>query len=242
MDLVRNPEKARSGLTWKRILAEEPFEGQHWEGAYGLPRGSVVGQDDVSSSGSSPSLSPWDDNLDDFDEPSSPWGTHSTPNSPFPSPPLGNVDLDVFTEEFSEQLVRYSHRDEIEALQSRQYWRHDWYGIVSIERPFNIGDPSTLSTLSFTPNSIYDYSINMIVVKDLAYHRATAENALVRKASHYKRELLCEYSTYGPQPKYIYEQHAVREILMGLQGRRNILFNWKADGANSMSFVVCDVS
>ncbi|KAF8592572.1 hypothetical protein K439DRAFT_1610352 [Ramaria rubella] len=29
-------------FTWENILKEEPFEGQHWQGAYGLPGGSVV--------------------------------------------------------------------------------------------------------------------------------------------------------------------------------------------------------
>ncbi len=37
VETIRNPPLPDPGLTWKDILAEEPFEGQHWEGAYGLP-------------------------------------------------------------------------------------------------------------------------------------------------------------------------------------------------------------
>ena len=41
MDRLRNPGKVKAGLTWADILAEEPFEGQHWEGVYGLPPSAV---------------------------------------------------------------------------------------------------------------------------------------------------------------------------------------------------------
>ena len=81
MDRVRNPGKVKSGLTWADILAEEPFEGQHWEGAYGLPRGAVRtdGEPTDLDSDSSPSLSPLEDEdeLEEFGESSSRWDTSS---------------------------------------------------------------------------------------------------------------------------------------------------------------------
>ncbi|PIL37409.1 hypothetical protein GSI_01103 [Ganoderma sinense ZZ0214-1] len=65
IDKIDNLQPEKAKLTWKDILAEEPLEGQHWEGAYGLPPGSTVENWDHRSDGSSPSLSPWDSESDD---------------------------------------------------------------------------------------------------------------------------------------------------------------------------------
>lgn len=149
-DLLKNPGKAKSGLTWSDILAEEPFEGQHWEGVYGLPRGAVRtdgDQSDVGSSGTSPSLSPWDDEVDGVDDQLSPWETSSEIESQLSTPPPHDPLEDVTnaaTERFSRQIALYSHRDEVESLQALQYWRSDWKGHARVDRPFDIGDPSTL--------------------------------------------------------------------------------------------------
>lgn len=137
----------KNGLTWTDILAEEPFEGQHWEGAYGLPPGSVLADEgrEEEDSSSSASLSPWDDDLDDIDEPLSPWNSGSDNDTQLLTPPPEDTALEATTERFSRQITLYSHRDEIEGLQALQYWRSDWRANVRTDRAFNIGDPSTLS-------------------------------------------------------------------------------------------------
>ncbi|EPQ59052.1 hypothetical protein GLOTRDRAFT_70178 [Gloeophyllum trabeum ATCC 11539] len=45
------------------------------------------------------------------------------------------------------------------------------------------------------------------------------------------------YKIGGPSSeKYIYEHDAVREVLMALQGRQNLLFSWTHQGGNTFSF------
>lgn len=39
--------------------------------------------------------------------------------------------------------------------------------------------------------------------------------------------------------RYINEQDVVREVLMALQGRKNIMMNWSQDDEGQSSFVVC---
>lgn len=38
----------------------------------------------------------------------------------------------------------YNYRKDIEDLRARQYWRAEWRIDASIDRPFDLGDPSTL--------------------------------------------------------------------------------------------------
>ncbi len=38
--------------------------------------------------------------------------------------------------------------------------------------------------------------------------------------------------------KYIYEHDAVREVLIGLQGRRNLMIAWIHDGDEALSVIV----
>jgi hypothetical protein len=45
LDAIINPPLPVPTLTWADILAEGPFEGEHWEGEYGLPSASVVRKD-----------------------------------------------------------------------------------------------------------------------------------------------------------------------------------------------------
>lgn len=151
MDLIRNPGKVKGGLTWADILAEEPFEGQHWEGVYGLPRGSVLNDGEViedDTSGSSPSLSPWDDDHDEVDEPLSPWDASPglDTQSWAETLPPEDISMEAATKRFSRQITLYSHRDEIESLQASQYWRSDWRDNIRTDCAFDIGDPSTLSS------------------------------------------------------------------------------------------------
>ncbi|KAK0498251.1 Spc98 family-domain-containing protein [Armillaria luteobubalina] len=122
-------------LTWKKILEEEPFEGEHWEGVYGLPPGSIKNwrePDSQSDISSVLSLDSDDLDLDDSSE-----LLPTPPRSPSPSPPICKTTHDV--------RVSISHRKEVEELQSRQYWRTEWrIPIQGISTKFDIGDASTL--------------------------------------------------------------------------------------------------
>lgn len=143
MENVRNPPKPTPELTWKDILAEEPFEGQHWQGAYGLPPGSTVEEWGSESGGSTPSLSALDD-LNDVDESVSSLGSGDRLASPPSSPPAPSNEHVTGPPPSLEPS--YGHRDIVEALQARQYWREDWKLDVSPERPLNVEDVSTFGT------------------------------------------------------------------------------------------------
>ncbi|KAK0242180.1 hypothetical protein EDD85DRAFT_946326 [Armillaria nabsnona] len=119
----------------KKILEEEPFEGEHWEGVYGLPPESVKNwhepdsQSDVSSV---LSLDSEDLDLDDSSE-----SLPTPPRSPSPSPPIDKPTHDV--------RVSISHHKGVEELQSRQYWRNEWkMPIEGTSTKLDIGDASTL--------------------------------------------------------------------------------------------------
>lgn len=133
------PSKSPEPITWKEILSEEPFEGQHWEGVYGLPPGSTVEGWETRSGGSTPSLSPWDeDNSQDSD---------GTPSSfeELPPPTTG-----ISGESISHRVHHHqNHLELIERLRAHQYWRDDWKIDVDVSRPFDIGDPSTLGMYFF---------------------------------------------------------------------------------------------
>ena len=134
-----------AGLTWKDILAEEPFEGQHWQGAYGLPPGSTVENWEEESDSSLLSL----DDLDESDGDVSSvdmdrWGHRSpSPPSTIPSPLDGKAEK-------ARPRPNWNHLDIVETLQARQYWRPEWRSDVPTNRPFDFGDPSTLGKCSLT--------------------------------------------------------------------------------------------
>ncbi len=96
LESSRAPRTDPVSISWKNILDEEPFEGQHWEGVYGLPPGSTVEG----------------------------WETKSLDSTP-PYSPLG-------------------HRQLIEDLQRRQYWRTDWQTDASLTPAFAIKNVSSL--------------------------------------------------------------------------------------------------
>ena len=138
----RNPRKDPVSISWKSILDEEPFEGQHWEGVYGLPPGSTIEGWEIRSVDSTPPYSPLP--LDDF--------------SDF-SPSLSSVDsLPAVEAEHSlnqrahsahmTPLSTFGHRQLIEDLQRRQYWRTEWQTDASLNLSFVIKDVSSLGTLS----------------------------------------------------------------------------------------------
>ncbi|OBZ70494.1 Gamma-tubulin complex component 5 [Grifola frondosa] len=199
LDGVKNPSKMPSILTWKDILADEPFEGQHWEGAYGLPPGSTVENWDSHSEGSTPSLSPWDDS-DDLDDSRS--SSELLDDVSEPPQIFNRVDI-IPTVMNNRPTNIYQHRKDVEDLYARQYWRADWHPDVPNDRSFNIGDPSTLGP---------------------SFHQALAERTTLKIHDPAKE-------------RYIYEHDAVREILMALQGRRNIMLSWVHHGPHAFSFV-----
>ncbi|KAF8314738.1 hypothetical protein DL93DRAFT_2167155 [Clavulina sp. PMI_390] len=41
LDRSKNPQRESDALTWAAILRDEPLEGEHWKGAYGLPPGAT---------------------------------------------------------------------------------------------------------------------------------------------------------------------------------------------------------
>ncbi|KAH7916234.1 Spc98 family-domain-containing protein [Hygrophoropsis aurantiaca] len=185
LERIKNHPDAPSPLTWSDILAEEPFEGQHWEGVYGLPPGSTVEDWDNRSGGSTPSLSPWDDSdgSDDDDMPSTSSieldeiSTSVTENPPH------------FRARLSSAREAYSYRQDVEELESRQYWRPEWRMDVDVSRPFDLGEPSTLGPY-------------------LGKALGERETLTIDGFQH---------------EKYIAEHDAVREILMCLQGRKNLM-------------------
>ena len=141
IEAIRHLPEPPPSLTWKDILAEEPFEGQHWEGVYGLPPGSTVEGWEQTSDGSTPSLSPWDDDDDDLDDDDSFHYAEDSPSSPVP------VER-VFSREQPNIHPSFQHRRVVEELKARQYWREEWRSNVDLFRPFNLGDASTLGSLS----------------------------------------------------------------------------------------------
>jgi gamma-tubulin complex component 5 len=139
---IKNPPVPQRSLTWKDILADEPFEGQHWQGVFGLEPGSIRGLESYSSEDSSPNLSPLqaegifdEDSVSslEMEQPAEADDQHvdSHPRAVEhrADPNWGSV---------------YAHRRTVEELQLRQYWRPEWRTDASLTRPFDIGDASTL--------------------------------------------------------------------------------------------------
>ncbi|KAI6034851.1 Spc98 family-domain-containing protein [Pisolithus orientalis] len=133
-----SPEK-EPPLTWKGILAEEPLEGQHWEGVYGLPPGSTIEGWETKGTDSDSSLSTWDD-LDSLGNDD---GDEDIWNRPSEDPPSQGVH----TPDTSQRTVPShvpTYLTAVEELKAQQYWRDDWHIGVDVNRPFDLGDPSTL--------------------------------------------------------------------------------------------------
>jgi len=114
-------------------MAEEPFEGEHWEGILD----PIRSPDDWDST---PSLSPLnsddlalDDDDDSFDssDPAHRDLESSTSSPVLPSKPFEPPYTTLNPKPF-------------EDLRERQYWRKDWKSDADPTRPFDLGDPSTL--------------------------------------------------------------------------------------------------
>ena len=146
----KNPNGKNSGLTWEKILKEEPFEGQHWEGAYGLPPGSIKRSQDWDndsdrSHGSTPSLSPWDDEDDlEGQDLSSSYSEEFSRDDVIRSPSLSISSNERKRTDAGLQRSRYDYRYEVEGLQAQQYWRPQWRNKVPTNLSFDIGNASTL--------------------------------------------------------------------------------------------------
>lgn len=131
------PHEESETFSWKSILDEEPFEGQHWEGVYGLPPGSTVEGWETRSLDSTPPFSPL--LLDDFGVVSPLSSTDSLPASDT----VPSIDLNADSVHVSSSST-FGHRQLIEDLQRRQYWRAEWQTDASLTCPFTIKDAPSL--------------------------------------------------------------------------------------------------
>ncbi|KAF8338860.1 Spc98 family-domain-containing protein [Cantharellus anzutake] len=127
---------------YEKIMMEEPFEGQHWEGAYGLPIGwTVEGYETmVPSSPSDSSLDDWDIDARRFRRDKS-----NSPSSLTPPPallPLTANDGFQQKDEEENQLAMLDARVKVGALVRRQYWKEG--ANLTEARTFDLGIPSTL--------------------------------------------------------------------------------------------------
>ncbi|KIK29014.1 hypothetical protein PISMIDRAFT_515083 [Pisolithus microcarpus 441] len=191
----RDSSKKQPPLTWKDILAEEPFEGQHWEGVYGLPAGSTVEGWENRNSDSDSVLSPWDD-LDSLGSDDGDKDEWNQPSEDLSSQSGHTLD----TSQRTPPDHAPKHLTVVEELKAQQYWRDEWHIGIDVNRPFDLGDPSTLGP------------------------------TMVRVLGEEETP-----SPVGPErEKYILERDAVREVLMCLQGRKNILIYTTADTFRSV--------
>ena len=143
---LKNPPPPPKPLTWADIFAEEPFEGEHWEGVYGLPPGSVRGisQDATYDLDTTPSLSPLESDVDldgdDTNSLSASGAGESHPTVPEKREPI------MKSAESDRTVPPYtvSHQQSLENMKTKQYWKEDWQADVDTGREFDLNDPSTL--------------------------------------------------------------------------------------------------
>lgn len=148
MEKLQHPNPAESThLTWEQILREEPYEGQHWEGAFGLPPGSTVeGWEAISIS--SPSLS------DDGDISENGILDEDRQFAIRTITPLTSSETEDEYESHDVNDTKSLHaRNIFDVLSSRQYWRTTWRDDLSPAVGFNLGNPASLGEL--LPSSLY---------------------------------------------------------------------------------------
>lgn len=192
LENANNPVAPPPALTWAEILAEEPFEGEHWEGIYDghqndwdtTPSLSPLNSDDLALDN--------DDSLStsDYEEPASSL-PKQVENEPWPS-----------TQAKAKMPYTYAHRKVFEDLRARQYWRDGWTTDADPKRRFDLWDPSTLGP--------------------------ALTHALARQQGG-----LAAHGILQPE-KFIDEEDLVREVLIALQGRNNIVLSWR-DGAYTIT-------
>ncbi|KAF5359068.1 hypothetical protein D9758_004888 [Tetrapyrgos nigripes] len=217
LDELRNPRPPpeSDALTWKKILEEDPYEGEHWIGVPGglpLPgkkrhQGGEHDYGDLDLD-SSPSLSPLDSDDLDLDDTES--DVESGPVPEETQAPTG-TGAEKFSVEGDWRPLHTTHayRKEVESLKKRQYWREDWRMDPDItvqgRGTFNIGDASTLGP-----------TVQRVLPQDEPSNIAASTDTSL------------PFELVVSAERYIYEQDAVREILMALQGRNNIMLQLKA--------------
>lgn len=181
-------------MTWAAILAEEPFEGEHWEGVYGLPPGYVrqagtdkeeqrhkkesglfEGEKGWNSHWSTPSLSPLNSGDLALDEDSD---DNVGDGSDIASDPVREEDRSSFglaegSHAYTHPLHTYTHRKEFEALQEKQYWREGWKGAGTVAKTvFSMDDVSTLG--NHFSESLDRILTRLALRPRLAYHTASS--------------------------------------------------------------------
>ena len=170
-----NPQPPPKSLTWADILADEPFEGEHWEGVYGLPPGFVKSSNDVDDDwDSSRSLSPLNSDdlaLDEDDSTSS--SDYCLPRSPIH---IVSEDFQTLSQANEDNAPDpHAQRQLAEELKSRQYWREDWRSDADPWPTFDIGNPSSLGELFSVQETCADMcytgpTLNRITLDGGHYH------------------------------------------------------------------------
>lgn len=183
LEEIRNPPPSPKPITWLDIIGDEPFEGEHWQGVYGLPPGFVRdSESDDFGDGSEPSLSAMSDDpeLDSLNESLS--SVEDAPIMPTTPPFVAENTLLQPPPKYT-----YTHRQVLEDLRTRQYWTNHWRSDVHPDRAFDIGNAATFGS---------------------SIQRALARGQPVPLTPEI----------------HIDEVDMVREVLIGLQGRHNIIF------------------
>ena len=132
-------------LIWKRIMEEEPLEGEHWQEIGDLnrsrsapPSASDSDSDDIRSRSE-------DSTVSTVSHASS--TDHQNTSTPL-TPPINEA---------------LRNRMIVEKLQKNQCWRADWRGDVTLDAPFRLADPASFGpTISCA--SLVSTSINRSVV------------------------------------------------------------------------------
>ena len=143
LECSRTPHRDPVSISWKDILDEEPFEGQHWEGVYGLPPGSTVEGWESKSLDSTPPYSPL--LLEDL-------GDLTRSPSSIDSPLAIQAELSMNPDVDFPNMANtssFGHRQSIEDLQRRQYWRTEWQTDASLTPSFAIENASSLGKLFY---------------------------------------------------------------------------------------------
>lgn len=132
MENVKNPPPRPQPLSWEQILAEEPFEGDHWEG--------ILDPINVDDWDTTPSLSPLnsDDLALDDDDTDDSYYTRASGKAKEDISPSSRIP--------KEEVLSHPQEDAslFEELETRQYWREEWQTDANTDSAFDLGDPSTL--------------------------------------------------------------------------------------------------
>jgi gamma-tubulin complex component 5 len=121
----------RPELTWKRIMEEEPFEGEHWEDiGISSRRRSTPSSGSESDSDDTRSRSE-DSRVTTVSHESS--SGHRNTVTPL-TPPINKA---------------LRNRMIVEELQNNQCWRADWRGDMTLDAPFRLADPASFGPTSW---------------------------------------------------------------------------------------------